>query len=394
MAMNSLSFSQIATVLSSVCQQATGQASLAVVDDTTFVAVAQTTLKTGYDAVMNAISQVLSRTIFSIRPYNRKFAGLKADAIRYGNHVRKLTAIDKAFEDDDRQSLTDGSAVDQYVVNKPDVIQTNFYGESIFQKSLTIFRDQLDVAFSSPEEFGRFISMVMQNASDQIEQAHESIARLTVSNLIAGKTVTDSASVIYLITEYMNDTGLTGLDATNIRDPQNWVPFAKWLMGYIKTVSNKMTERTSLFHQNFTGTTILRHTPLDRQKIYLYAPDMNNIETEVLSSVFNDDYLKTVDYEKVNFWQAINSPMSINLKPSYTDASGDAVASPSAVALDAVFGVIFDEDAAGYTLINEWSAPTPFNAKGGYTNMFWHFTDRYWNDFTENAVVLLLDVAP
>ena len=58
-----------------------------------------------------------------------------------------------------------------------------------------------------------------------------------------------------------------------------------------------------------------------------------------------------------------------------------------------VFGVIFDEDAAGYTVVNQWSASAPFNARGGYTNIFWHSTDRYWNDFTENAVVLLLDVA-
>ena len=33
----------------------------------------------------------------------------------------------------------------------------------------------------------------------------------------------------------------------------------------------------------------------------------------------------------------------------------------------------------------------PFNARGGYTNFFWHFTDRYNLDLTENAVVLVLD---
>ena len=56
-----------------------------------------------------------------------------------------------------------------------------------------------------------------------------------------------------------------------------------------------------------------------------------------------------------------------------------------------MFGVLFDEEAAGYTMINEWANPAPFNARGGYTNMFWHRTVRYYNDFSENAVVLLLD---
>jgi hypothetical protein len=56
-----------------------------------------------------------------------------------------------------------------------------------------------------------------------------------------------------------------------------------------------------------------------------------------------------------------------------------------------IFGVMFDEAALGYTLVNQWSAPTPFNARGGYSNIFWHETARYWNDFTENGVIFLLD---
>ena len=59
--------------------------------------------------------------------------------------------------------------------------------------------------------------------------------------------------------------------------------------------------------------------------------------------------------------------------------------------LSKVFGVIMDEEAAGYTVINEWSATTPLNAKGGYWNTFLHFTDRFWNDYTEKGVVLFLD---
>lgn len=42
-------------------------------------------------------------------------------------------------------------------------------------------------------------------------------------------------------------------------------------------------------------------------------------------------------------------------------------------------------------MINTWSAPTPFNARGGFSVNWWHWTDRYWNDFTENAVVLILN---
>ena len=101
-----------------------------------------------------------------------------------------------------------------------------------------------------------------------------------------------------------------------------------------------------------------------------------------------------MDHEDVTYWQSLTTPMQIQVKPSYTDGSLDVVTASNSLTVDKIFGVIFDEDACGYTMVNEWSASTPFNAKGGYSNIFYHFTDRYWNDFTENAVVLLLDVQP
>lgn len=393
--MNTMTFTQAATVLSAIVSQASGCTQIAPTNPAEFVAVAKVGLESGYDPLATAISQVLSRTIFSVRPYNRKFAGLEADSIRYGNHVRKLNYIDQDPEEDDRIKLVDGQSIDQYAVKKPQVLQTNFYGESVYQAHITIYRDQLDVAFSGPEEFTRFISGLMEHMQNQIEKWHEETARATVANFIAGKAASDSANVIYLLDLYEAETGLTGLTAQSIKQPTNFVPFTKWLFGYLKTVSDMMTERSVKFHKNFTiggaAKLIHRHTPLDRQKIYLYAKELNNMDASVVSGTFHDDYLKIADYERVNFWQAIDAPMEIKATPGYNDADGSVHANPSAVTLENVLGVIFDEEAAGYTVINQWQANSPFNARGGYTNMFWHFTDRYWNDFTENGVVLILD---
>ena len=115
--MNDLSFNQLSTVLTAITNQATGVNNIAPVDTSSFVTVAQTALKTGYDPLTTAISQVLSKTIFSVRPYSRKFKGLNVSNQRYGNHVRKLLTIDKPFEDDDRLNLADGQSIDQYIVN-------------------------------------------------------------------------------------------------------------------------------------------------------------------------------------------------------------------------------------------------------------------------------------
>lgn len=390
MAVNDLTFNQLSTVLNSIVKQATGKQAQQVTNTAEFVSVAQTALKTGYDPVLQAISQVLSRTIFSIRPYTRKFGGLMVSNQQFGNIVRKLNIADKDWENDSRFELADGSGVDMYKVNKPAILQTNFYGANVFEKSLTIFKDQLDCAFSSPDEFGRFVSMTMTNASDMIEQAHENLARATLANFIGGKISGDTASVIHLLSEYNTITGLQ-LTAETVYQPANFKPFMQWVYSRVASLSSLMTERTQKFHINVTGKEISRHTPVNKQKVYLYAPARYQTETMVLADVYHDNFLRMADNETVNFWQSIDKPDEINVQPVYLQTDGTLKTDGSPVNQKGIFGVMFDEEAAGYTVVNQWSAPTPFNVKGGYSNIFWHFTDRYWNDFTENGVVLLLD---
>lgn len=390
MAVNTLTFNQCATLLNAINRQATGQDNITPTDTASFVSLANTTLQTGYDPVINAISQVLSRTVFSVRPYNRKFSGLFMDSARWGNHVRKLQIVDKEAQDDDRFELSDGDPVDQQIVNKPAVLQTNFYGANVYQRSVTIFKDQLDCAFSSPDEFGRFIAMVLQNVSDLIEKDHENMARMALVNFIGAKLSKDGGNVVKLVTKYNDITGAE-LTAETVRLPENFVPFMKWAYSYIKTVSDLMTERSTKFHINISGKPISRHTPRDRQKLYMYAADVNSMEASVLSSVYHDGYLKDLDYETVNYWQSIDTPMGIQAKVGYIDANGAAQTTTENVTQSNILGVLFDEEAVGITTVNTWSASAPFNARGGYTNTFWHFTDRYFNDLTENGVVFLME---
>ena len=390
MAANDLSFNQLSTVLNSIVAQATGKNPLAITNTSEFISVAQTALKTGYDPLLQSISQVLSRTIFSTRPYYRKFGGIQVDNQKWGNITRKLNISDKDWENDVRFEFVDGESVDMYKVNKPNILQTNFYGANVYERSYTIFKDQLDCAFSGPDEFARFLSMVTGNCTDMIEQAHENLARATVANYIGGKVKGDADSCIHLLTEYNALTGLA-LTKENVYQPANYKPFIDWVYSRIATLTELMTERSQLFHTNITGKTINRHTPLQRQRVYLYAPARFNIESMSLANTYNYNFLKMAYNETVNYWQSIQSPSKINVKPSYLKADGTITTPEAALEQDDIFGVIFDEEALGYTVMNQWSATTPFNAKGGYSNVFFHFTDRFWNDFTENGLVLLLD---
>lgn len=400
---NDLSFNQLSSVLTTIMKEATGtNAQLTPVDTSSFVSVAQTALKSGYDPLSTAISQVLSKTIFSVRPYTRKFKGLNVSNQRYGNHVRKLTAIDKPFEEDDRFKLTDGASIDQYTVNKPKILQTNFYGANVYQKSLTIYKDQLDCAFSSPDEFASFISMIMQNASDMIEQAHEETARAVLHNLAAGVYVMEQVELsttepakanggnraVNLLKLYNEESGKT-LKVADVYKAENFEGFIKFVFSTVNYIADLMTDRNTLFCSQIKDYEIVRHTPKNRMKFYVYSNLINKINSEVYSSVFNPDFLKFVDFETVNYWQNPLYSTSLSGNVNILKKTG-SIALAEAERFDNLLGILFDEEAAGYTTVNEWAQPSPFNAKGGYYNQFWHFTDRYWNDFTENAVVFYM----
>ena len=392
MAVNDLTITDVGTILTSIAKQATGASTLSVNNTKDFITVAQTALKVGYDPLIASISQVLSKTIFSIRPYYRKFAGINVSNQQFGNITRKLNISDKDWETDERLPLTDGASVDMYKVIKPSILQTNFYGANKYQRHITIFKDQLDTAFSSPDEFGRFITMVMQNATDVIEQGHETLARSVIANFIGGILADEDngTRTIHLLTEYNDLTGQT-LTAETVYQADNFGNFMKFVVARIKSLSAMFTERTQLYQTQVTGKPITRHTPYRNQKLYLFSPTQYLTETAVLSDLYNDQYMQLMDFERVNFWQNPNSPDAINVMPIYLQSDGTLTSPAAAVNEPHVFGVLFDDEALGYTVVNQWSATTPFNAAGGYSNVYYHFTDRYWNDFTEKGVVLLLD---
>lgn len=387
---NDLTYNQISTVLNGIMEQATGVKTIAPVNTNEFVTVGQLALKMGYDPLLNAISQVLTRTIFSIRPYTAKFRGVEVSKQRFGAMTRKLQMLDSEFEDDERFELVEGESIDMYRVRKPKVLQTNFYGQNVFQKHYTIFKDQLDLAFTGPSQLAEFWSMVTQNVYDIIEQSKESMRRITLANFIAGKYIGDTNNVIHLVQEYNAAAG-TAFTSKEILQPSNFKAFIQWTVARIEQISSMMTERTNLFHVNIVGKEkMMRHTPVRKQKVFLYNPFKSMVSSMVLADTYHDKFIRFADNESVNYWQSVSTPDELNIAPVYLGTNGVLI-DGGATQITGIFGVIFDEEALGTTVVNEWSAPTPFNAAGGYSNIFFHWTMRYWNDFLENGVLLMLD---
>lgn len=417
MSVNNMTIEQANAFLGAIVGQMQGGA-LASVSTGNFTSVAQNALKQGYDPLLTAMSQVLARTIFSIRPYRGKFTSLMVDNQKYGAITRKVNYIDGALEPDQRLYLSgttpyvDGNVPtpDQWAFRKPKVWQSNFYGAETYQRVTTIYKDQLDTAMNGPEMFAEFLSGQIQNIVDQLEQVGDAKARQALINYIGGKiqleTDNDPAThVIHLFSEYAADTGVT-LTLANYLAPSNFKPFVEWMYARIATLTDFMSERGHMF--NFSPTLggskayIERHTPKDRLKAYFIASEFNRIQAMAISEVFNRDELKMIDFNAVNYWQSAKDPYNITAEVTVNDTAVNITAGTTDDLKTAsvttkgspdtpIMGVLFDEEALGLTIVNEGVYDSGLSAASLTNNRFYHFSDKIWTDFSENGVVLMLD---
>lgn len=409
-------FYQAATLLTSVVQQATGQAVMTPTNVGEFVSVATTAIRGGYDPIMKALTQMWGRTIFAVRPYSAKLKGLEMDLDRWGNVTRKISYADKPVEADQRfiwpaaydssQSPANGDtySVDMWQIKKDDVLQTQFYGQSVYMDERTEFVNSLDAAFRTPEEFMRFNAAAVTNRQNKLEQYRENVARAVLLNLMGSlyyignalAPLGDSQRVIHLLTEYNAKTGLS-LTAQTVMQPDNYPGFMRWCYARLATLSDIMSSRSTMYQTTINGKVINRHTDAENTKIYILSEYLHEMDSMARSVTFHEDLLQLADVEGVPYWQSIKSPDTIDLANvvSLSDTDGSTITSALAAGstgLSNVFGVVFDRDAAGYAFVNRFDWMTPgINAAGGYFNTFHHANVRTVQDTTEKSVLLLLD---
>ena len=390
MSVNTMATEDVYALINALHSQATGKTSIAPTTPADFISMANTTLQAGTDSVYNALMQTIGRTIFSSRPYAAKFGGIQADANRWGGITRKVSIADRDADAEKAYHPTDNTAVDQWTIRKSNVLETRYYGTDVYQDWYTTFQDQLINAFQGPDQLGSFVALQAQEMSNKWEQYREELVRQNLSNFIAAK-ISLNNSVYHLLTEY-NQLTQQSLTASDIYKDPDMAPFFRWVRSRINQIARQMTERSTKFQVNITGKEISRHTPLDRQKMYLSADALDIIDAMVNTVTFHDEPLAYADVEAVSYWQAIDKPTSINTTPVYLNAATGAVATAeSAVNETDVFGVIFDEDAIVYNLRDWIMTNTPLNARGLYWNTFLTVNIQLCQDLTEKGAVLLLD---
>ena len=357
-----------------------GESALTATDTASLVAMGNAILSssTNTECFIDTLVQRIGKTIISYRPYKSKLGLLAVSDMTMGAIMQKVKIqMPKAVEDQTTQ-LEDGQAIDHYIVSKPVAHQKLFVKRTPYTFFITIQRKWLREAFTSETAMGSFIAAIYGEVENSLELSQENLARLCMANFMV--TASQNSDRIFdLVTAYNYASGRsvpTGQDA--LADEQ----FLRYSLGVIKSFSKRMETMSVLYNDG----TEQRHSPIADQRFVSLIDFQTALETQVQWAAFNEQYVQKMTGIEVPYWQAAKSPFNIDLL--IEDPNEEE---PQEETLENIVAILHDRDALGTYRKEVEVATTPLNARGLYTNQFWHMNDLYFNDITENGIIFTLN---
>ena len=182
--------------------------------------------------------------------------------------------------------------------------------------------------------------------------------------------------------------------------------FLAYFVSVFKLTSDRLTERSALYHKAFAKTVknaetgsnetlmIMRHTPKADQHALLYNPLFIDAQAQVMPSIFNPEYLRVENYEPVDFWQSNYSEAlrpQINVYPAiYDDTTGTTIKGDQ-VQIPYVVGMLFDRDALVTDFQIDRTDSTPLEARKHYRTVWFSYSKMVYSDPSENCVIFTME---
>lgn len=370
---------QIYSIVNDAAEQTLGESALQANDTASLVAMGDAILSssTNTECFIDTLVQRIGKTIISYRPYKSQLGLLAVDDMTMGAIMQKIKVKMPEATEDVTTQLIDGQSIDQYIISKPKATQKLFVKRTPYDFFITIQKKWLREAFTSETAMGSFLAAVYGEIENFLELSQENLARLCMANFMATISST-SNRVINLRTEFYNVTG-QGPSVDEFMVREDCLRFA---LGRMNNIAKKMKTMSVLYNDGSET----RHSPEGDQRFVSLIDFQTALETQVQWAAFHEQYVKKQSGIEVPYWQAAQSPMNIDLV-----IEGDDPDEGEHTTLSNIVAFIHDRDALGTYRKEVEVATTPLNARGMYTNQFWHMNDLYFNDVSENGVIFTLN---
>lgn len=341
----------------------------------------------GFDNYVRSLIDHVGRMVFVDRVYGGRAPSVLVDGWEYGSILEKISVALPEAQENEVWELQDGQSYDPNVFKKPNVTAKFFNDRITFDIQLSITTKQVKSSFDNVTQLNAFVSMLYTSVNNSATVKTDALIMRAINNMIGETLYAEFPSGTYSgvsgvkavnLLKLYNDTlpsGSTPLTADGFMHSPDAIRHAIYVF---KNYIDRIKVMSTLF--NMGG--MERFTPDDRLHIVMLSEFANSADVFLQSDTFNEQYTALPRAERTVYWQGsgidydFDSTSAIKIQTSgghTIDASG-------------IIAVMFDRDALGVANIDRY-VTSQYNAKGDFTNNFYHYTQGMWNDGNENFVV-------
>lgn len=341
------------------------------------------------DKYVKSLVNHIGKMVFVAREYKGGVPSVLMDAWEFGSVLEKVQAELPQATENETWELEDGQSYDPNIFYKP-TVTAKFYNDIVtFEVPVSFTDRQVKQSFSNANQFNSFISMIYNAVDKSMTVKIESLVMRTINNFIGETVKADyngsaqgNASHIKAVNLLYRYNQIVGAGNTITADEcltdAGFLKYACLIIGlYIK----RLPRISSLF--NIGGKA--RFTPRDYLNVILHADFSTASQVYLEADTFHKELVSLPRYEEVPYWQSsgqdyeFTSTGKINIKTS----------SGTEITVNGVLGVMFDKDALGVNIPDK-RVTSNYNGKAEFTNNWFKWDARYFNDTNENFVVFFV----
>lgn len=375
---------QIYTLINEVAKQALGTSAITVADTSTLVALGDEVISSNKntDAFLNTLVDRIGKTVFSVRKYVGRDAGMIRDPFEFGCIVQKIYVDLPEAKQNNAWEIGKETYKPEFApVIKPTVKQKLFNKITTWEIDVTIPDAILKTAFANATAMATLIDAIFTALDNMMELALENNANLTRASFIARKISSGTnCGAINLLHEYntITNAGLT-VDSA-LRN----LEFLKWATMQINLWTKRMSNLSTLFNDEGYK----RHTDTKNLVVNVLQEFASATSAFLQADTYHKDLVSLPMYREVPYWQGSGE------KYDFADTSKIHVKLSNEVTVEktGIIAVAYDFEAMGVTL-NDRRATSERNNHDEYTNYYNKASIGYFNDMSENGIVFYLEEA-
>lgn len=340
----------------------------------------------GLENYTRSLIDHVGRMVFVDRVYGGRAPSVLVDGWEYGSILEKISVSLPEAQENEVWELQDGQSYDPNVFKKPNVTAKFFNDRITFDIQLSITTKQVKSAFDNVTQLNAFVSMLYTSVNNSATVKTDALIMRAINNMIGETLYSEFPSGTY--------TG-TGVRAVNLLKlyndtlPETATPLTKddfchspdAIRNSIMVFKNYI-DRIKVMSTLFNMGGAERFTPDERLHIVMLSEFANSADVFLQSDTFNEQYTALPNAERTVYWQG----SGVDFDFSSTSAIKLQTSAGHVIDTDGIIAVMFDRDALGVANVDRY-VTSQYNAKGDFTNNFYHYTQGLWNDGNENFVV-------